>query len=126
MDGPDVMLKASEAQSLGMTLHELLTNSLKHGALSNAEGEISLVWSANPLAAGGEQVMVRWIESGGPLVKPPATRGFGTRVLERFAQHSPDGSTRLEFAPEGLRWQASWRNAPPRGQSGLQLSSGAH
>ncbi len=114
MDGPEVMLRASDAQSLGMTLHELLTNSVKYGALSNGEGEISLIWSASPHAGGGEQIVVRWIESGGPPVKPPATRGFGTRVLERFAQHSLEGSTRLEFAPEGLRWQANWRNAPPK------------
>ena len=118
MDGPEVMLRASDAQSLGMTLHELLTNSVKHGALSNAEGVISLLWSVNPHPDGGEQIMVRWAESGGPPVRAPATRGFGTRVLERFAQHSLDGSARLEFAPEGLRWQASWRNAPPRVTAG--------
>ena len=118
LDGPEVMLKASDAQSLGLTLHELLTNSVKHGALSNGEGEISFAWSISPQADGVEEVTVRWIESGGPPVRPPITKGFGTRVLERFGQHSLAGSTRLEFAPEGLRWQASWKNAPSREAAG--------
>ena len=118
LDGPDVMLKAADAQALGMALHELLTNSAKHGALSSAGGEISLAWSVDTHADGGERVMVRWIESGGPPVRPPLSKGFGTRVLERFAEHSRDGSTRLEFAPEGLRWQACWKNPPPRVQPG--------
>jgi two-component sensor histidine kinase len=112
MEGPDVMLNASDAQSLGMALHELLTNSIKYGALSNREGEISLGWSVSLHGDGHQHVMVRWVESGGPPVRPPVARGFGTRVLERFAEHSLDGSAGLEFAPEGLRWKASWRNSP--------------
>lgn len=118
MEGPDVMLNASDAQSLGMALHELLTNSVKYGALSNGEGEIFLGWVAGPHGDGHQHVTVRWIELGGPPVRAPVAKGFGTRVLERFAEHSLEGRADLEFAPEGLRWQASWRNTPLHAKNG--------
>jgi len=118
MEGPDVMLNASNAQSLGMALHELLTNSVKYGALSNGEGEIFLGWAAGLYGDGHQRVTVRWIESGGPPVRAPVAKGFGTRVLERFAEHSLEGRADLEFAPEGLRWLASWRNSPMDAKSG--------
>ena len=118
MEGPDVMLNASDAQSLGMVLHELLTNSVKYGALSTGEGEIVLGWVAGPHRDGHQHVTVRWIELGGPPVRAPVAKGFGTRVLERFAEHSLEGRADLEFAPEGLRWQASWRNPPLHAKNG--------
>ena len=119
MEGPDVMLNAADAQSLGMALHELLTNSVKYGALSNGAGEISLGWSVSPHDDGHQRVSVRWVESGGPPVQQPVAKGFGTRILERFAEHSPEGQANLEFAPGGLRWQASWRNPPLHAKSGI-------
>ena len=35
-------LKPAAAQALGLTLHELATNALKYGALSNATGVVSI------------------------------------------------------------------------------------
>jgi len=52
-------------------------------------------------------------------VQQPVAKGFGTRILERFAEHSPEGQANLEFAPGGLRWQASWRNPALHAKSGI-------
>src|SRR3954447_23249190 len=40
---------------------------------------------------------------GGPLVKPPTRRGFGSTVIERSIRHDLKGDARVEFAPTGLR-----------------------
>ncbi len=118
MEGPDLMLNASDAQSLGMALQELLTNSVNYGAMSNGKGKIALGWAVNLHGDGHQHISVRWIESGGPPVQAPVAKGFGTRVLERFAEHSLEGRGNLEFAPEGLRLQASWRNSPLHAKTG--------
>ncbi len=42
IDGPDLMLSAKNAQNFSLVLHELATNALKHGALSSADGNVSI------------------------------------------------------------------------------------
>ncbi len=80
-----------------MALHELATNAVKYGALSNADGRVHASWSIEP-ASGQSNVHLTWQESGGPEVKAPARKGFGSRLIEST---SPD--TTLEFAPNGVR-----------------------
>jgi two-component sensor histidine kinase len=98
--GPDVYLAADEAFDLGMALHELGTNARKYGALSNETGTISIEWE---IEGGGKRPMLAltWIERGGPPVRPPSTKGFGTALVQRaFANRG--GSIELSFAPAGL------------------------
>src|SRR5215831_5444407 len=77
-DGPRTMLNPDLAQAMAIALHELATNAAKYGALSVAQGYVRVEWA---LAANGRLVL-RWTEVGGPPVKPPTRRGFGTNVLE--------------------------------------------
>ena len=87
MDGPRLLLKSETAQAMALVLHELATNAAKYGALSVATGHVGVKWS---LAADGG-IVVRWIESGGPPVNPPAHRGFGTEVIEGQIRYQADG-----------------------------------
>lgn len=75
IDGPDVALAAEQVQPLSMLLHELATNASKYGACSVEEGRLSVTWSV----ADGE-VMLLWVEAGGPPVTPPERQGFGSRL----------------------------------------------
>jgi hypothetical protein len=76
--GPELMLEATAAQTMAVTLHELAINAAKFGALSVANGRVQVTWSR---AADG-LLILRWTETDGPPVKPPTRYGFGTRVME--------------------------------------------
>jgi PAS domain S-box-containing protein len=100
--GDRFMVGPRQAQALVLALHELATNAMKHGALSQPDGSVSLHHGVN---ADGVAV-INWVEQGGPTVPaPPARQGFGTRLLERgLTQDLGPGSTvRLQFHPAGLR-----------------------
>jgi two-component sensor histidine kinase len=87
------------AQTFGMIVHELATNAVKYGALSNDAGWVEIGWSVN-----GEFTL-SWIERGGPEVAPSGRRGFGSTVVKAMAESSLEGDVDLDFAPAGLRWR---------------------
>ena len=43
-DGPPIRVSSAAAQSIGMVIHELSTNTVKYGALSGEEGRIEIAW----------------------------------------------------------------------------------
>jgi two-component sensor histidine kinase len=94
--GPNVMLSAKNAQNFSLALHELATNAVKHGALSDAGGNISIVWTVAS-NDGGAVLKFQWQERGGPAVLAPSQRGFGTLLLE-----STFSEVNLDYAREGL------------------------
>jgi two-component sensor histidine kinase len=69
---------------------------LKHGALSSGGGNVSIAWSI-ARNGGGPILKFRWRERGGPPVRGPGQRGFGTLLLE-----STFKSVKFDYAPEGL------------------------
>ncbi|SDB43712.1 sensor histidine kinase [Belnapia rosea] len=103
--GPPVQLPAGGAVALGIALHELATNALKHGALSTPAGQVRIAWGeAEADAAGRRWHLLRWEESGGPPVPGrPSRRGMGTRLLEGGLGAQIGGTVDLDFAPAGLR-----------------------
>ncbi len=94
-------LSPGPALAVAMALQELATNAVKYGALSNETGKIEINWSVEP-NADGQRLRLNWTESGGPLVKVPARRGFGTRLIERSLSQDLRGEVCLAFAPTGL------------------------
>jgi two-component system CheB/CheR fusion protein len=101
MDGPPLRLKPQQALSLGMILHELATNAAKYGALSVAEGRVSLAWSREP-RQGADRIEVRWSERDGPAAEAPEASGFGLTLVEREAKYSLGGAATIDFASTGL------------------------
>lgn len=99
--GPDnIWVDAQRAPLLTMALHELATNAVKYGALSNSYGVVRLAWE---LAGDEDAQTVRliWRELGGPLVMPPERKGFGSFLIERALQGG-GGQAKLDFNPNGL------------------------
>lgn len=76
LSGPDVALGARAALSLALILHELGTNAVKYGALSNAAGRVALDWTVTD-----DILLLAWRETGGPPVSAPTRRGFGSKLL---------------------------------------------
>jgi PAS domain S-box-containing protein len=102
IDGPDITLMSSMTVALGIALHELATNAVKYGALSNAEGSIAIDWTYSHLPDGDDELVIDWKERGGPTVTAPTVRGFGSKVIERGLPHELGGSALLDFQREGL------------------------
>ena len=98
IEGPEAAsLDANRSVLLSMAVHELATNAVKYGALSNGSGQVRIAWE---LRQDG-RLKLRWQETGGPPVKPPQRKGFGSRLMEG-ALRGELGSAHLEFAPEGV------------------------
>jgi two-component sensor histidine kinase/PAS domain-containing protein len=98
--GPDLTLGPRAALSLAMLLHELATNAVKYGALSVEAGGVEIGWTIEH-RDGHAEVVVDWIESGGPEIAEPARQGFGSRLIRRGLMGF--GKTDLDYAPAGLR-----------------------
>ncbi len=98
LTGPDMRVPPKTAVSFALAIHELCTNAVKYGALSNDRGRIRVDWSVAE-----DRLHLTWKEQGGPEVTPPAQRGFGSRMLERSLAAELGGEVRLEFAPDGLQ-----------------------
>lgn len=96
--GAGLLLSPQMTQDLSLILHELVTNALKYGALSVAQGQISLRldWASPVLT-------MDWREHGGPPVTPPRGSGFGSRLLGAFAK-SFCQSVDASYPPSGFRY----------------------
>jgi PAS domain S-box-containing protein len=99
--GPDVRLLPRTALALSMALHELATNAVKYGALSNEAGQVRIEWSINHLRM-PDGLLLRWEEQGGPPVQSPSRRGFGSRLIERSLAHDLGGKVSIEYLPTGV------------------------
>ncbi|NVO12847.1 MAG: PAS domain-containing protein [Rhodoplanes sp.] len=104
VEGPAVHLKPAAAQSYGLALHELAMNAERYGALSVPGGRVDVEWHMTPAGETGEEgVEILWAEKDGPDVTAPATRGFGTLVVEKNLARALDAEVVLSFDPGGVR-----------------------
>ena len=101
--GEDVVLKPRAVLTLAMAVHELTTNAAKYGALSVPAGRIEIQWRPQRAENGREQLLIEWLERGGPAVAVPDQRGFGSKLIEGSIAAELGGVARLDFAPQGLR-----------------------
>ena len=99
---PHLMLNPQLAQNLSLILHELVTNSLKYGALSTSRGRVHI-----ELKEIQTRVVFDWAELDGPLVsgRPDdgSADGFGSRILGPFAR-SFCSDVNIEFESTGFRY----------------------
>ncbi len=99
VDGPaNVRLDSTKSVMVAMVIHELATNALKYGALSNGSGHVSVTWERHFQP---NLVKFVWQESGGPEISPPQRKGFGSHLIER-AFGGQLGTAQLVFSPQGL------------------------
>jgi PAS domain S-box-containing protein len=95
--GPPLRLVPRAALALAMGLHELATNAVKYGALSNESGMVGVRWIVVD-----QRLRLTWSEQGGPAVTPPDRRGFGTQLIERSVARDLVGTASIDFAPDGV------------------------
>jgi PAS domain S-box-containing protein len=104
IEGPSLRLSAHAAQTIGLALHELATNAVKYGALSNATGHVDIAWQLTE-RDGIARMMLTWAERGGPPVSPPSRKGFGTTLIREAPKSALRAEVELLYGTGGLFWR---------------------
>ncbi len=95
---PRVGVGEKTATTLAMVVHELATNSVKHGALSTHAGSLDI--SSKPQ---DDHVVVIWAEAGGPpIAQAPEMNGFGSKMIARSLSQQLHGAIDYDWQPNGL------------------------
>jgi two-component sensor histidine kinase len=90
---------------LGLALHELATNAVKHGAFGGAHGVVKVEWRRLAPNDGDRLIEITWEERGGPAVRKPQRMGFGTLVTDRLLRKSLGGEVSRDYLKDGFRWK---------------------
>lgn len=101
--GETVEIGPRAAMTLTLAFHELATNAIKYGALSNETGTVELCCQVRG-AGDDAELLLQWIERGGPPVTRPERQGFGTRLICTATGRSLQGSAMLDFPATGAVW----------------------
>lgn len=99
ISGPPVALPGQTVTPLGLTLHELATNSVKYGALKHEEGSIVVNWQEQ-----NGELLLTWVERPvEPIAVPKKSQlGTGSRIIEGMLT-GVGGHVELGWRTEGLR-----------------------
>ncbi|MFK7941896.1 MAG: HWE histidine kinase domain-containing protein [Paracoccaceae bacterium] len=98
LDGPELFIRPEVAPIFSLVMHELTTNAVKYGALSNFDGEIQI-----SIEKRESDVEIFWQEKGGPAAVAPNEFGFGMAMIQQAVPHELGGTANVEFLPSGLQ-----------------------
>ncbi|MEI1253007.1 PAS domain S-box protein [Rhizobium aouanii] len=101
ISGPALRLRPKLALSLSMAFHELATNAVKYGALSTGAGRVVVHWDVKGTES-DRSIRLLWTEYGGPPVKSPTRKGFGSRLLEQALARELGARAELSFPESGI------------------------
>jgi two-component sensor histidine kinase len=94
----DILIGESASASVALIVHEMATNSIKHGALSTSQGTVVVSCRDSE-----NDVVMTWTEAGGPVVTTPSKRsGFGTRLIAECVSRQLRGHIEYNWKPTGL------------------------
>ena len=100
--GPHALLSSELAVPVGMALHEMTANAVRHGALGHADGRLEVTWSVQG-EAGARTLRWTWNEHDGPPVALPTREGFGMGLLRQLLGYQAGADVDVAFDPDGLR-----------------------
>ncbi|KLE36049.1 histidine kinase [Aurantiacibacter luteus] len=102
--GNGLRTEPNAISAIGLTLHELATNSIKYGALSNDTGTVEVEWRQDNDRHHRGSLVVCWRERGGPPVDgaPDEDNGTGFRIVDTLLDHL-DGTLERKWEAEGLQ-----------------------
>ena len=102
LTGPVVLLPSELAVPIGMAMHELTTNAVRHGSLREPEGRLEVTWSMEENQS-GRVLHWTWNEHGGPPITLPTREGFGKHLLQGVLTYQIKAKVEIAFDPDGLR-----------------------
>jgi PAS domain S-box-containing protein len=101
LQGPRILLNDKATQMIALVTHELATNAAKYGALSCPEGQVFVTWELTGDGT-GLSLVFHWREQGGPPVKEPTRRGFGSALISQVAGGEFGCEPELNYSEDGF------------------------
>ena len=118
LDGPAIILDERQAHALALVAHELVTNAMKYGGLSEGGGGLQVVWRIGEGAP--PDVVLDWVERFEVPEAVPEAKGFGSRLIEVSLKGELSGSIQRDFTDDGLRIVLRFPLKPPPGAGGAE------
>ncbi|TIR21950.1 MAG: PAS domain S-box protein [Mesorhizobium sp.] len=101
--GADIKISGGAAESFAMIIHELTTNSIKHGVLGDPAGAVEVRWDFNSAETGAD-IVFEWIETGRRRAAPITRQGFGSMVLGVDGTPLVGHSSQFQVREDGFRY----------------------
>jgi CheY-like chemotaxis protein len=76
----------------------MMTNSVKYGALCDSSGSVTITLSQDD----HKDLCIEWRERGGPPVRAPERRGFGSTIIERSIPYELKGDAEIRYKLSGV------------------------
>lgn len=96
--GDAPMLAPEAFSTVALVIHELVTNSAKYGALTDHSGQVTIDLKIEEDGA----LSIKWRDVGGPPVKAPKRRGFGTTIIEKTIPYELSGKVEIRYLLAGF------------------------
>ena len=97
-EGEPLLLNPQAYATMALVIHELVTNSAKYGSLSDS-GTVAIRWQRDEEG----DLWFDWHEQGGPPVKKPSRKGFGTTIIDRSVPYDLGGKAKIDYAKDGVK-----------------------
>ena len=117
--GPEAFVSPEAYTVLALVIHEMMTNSAKYGSLTDSSGSLLIAVTRDDR----DDLEIKWVERGGPPVKPPQRRGFGSTIIERSIPFELGGEASIEYKLSGVeaRFCVPARYVTWKGERGARL-----
>jgi two-component system, chemotaxis family, CheB/CheR fusion protein len=100
--GVDVQLDEGAAHLMSLVIHELATNAVKYGALTQPDAHVRVLWWHTG-ASESQRLHFEWNEEGMQLAEgEPRQTGFGSNVIHRLIARELQGMGELSFSASGM------------------------
>lgn len=101
IDGPKVQLNEQATQAIGLVCHELATNALKYGGISEADGRLTVEWRVSGKRK-LKMLHLEWKEQSPNADAPTEKKGFGTKLIDANIRGELRGNINREYGENGL------------------------
>lgn len=103
LSGTPCLLGPEEVTALSLVMHELATNAIKYGALSEPRGRVDVLWKQT-----NGRIELDWREIDGPAVKAPENEGFGSKLIRNAFPSTMEPKSEADYAADGLKFHLSF------------------
>jgi two-component sensor histidine kinase len=101
IDGPEVCLNAKAAELMRLVVHELATNAIKFGALSQPQTQLRVLWWFT--GSGDSRLHFVWSEDGVQMASAARRNpGFGSQVVKHLIASELRGRGDMLFLTKGV------------------------